>query len=314
MTPGRNLLIVNPAAGRSSCLASVKAQAEAWSARTGRDVDIRETVGRGHAAEIARQAAESGKPALLIACGGDGTLNEVVNGAYGASNLTVGHYPCGTGNDFIRVFSGETEKFKDLGALLDGYPVELDLIDAGGRICLNVCSIGFDARVPVAMHSFRRLGFLGAKIPYNLAILHCLMKGMHEPYRIIVGGEEKSGSYTMVCAMNGRYYGGGFNPVPEAMPDDGMMDVLVVDAVSIPVFAKVIGAYSSGGYKELSNIIKHYRVSELEVVPEKPRPVNFDGETGETEHLCLRVLPRALKFLVPEGVYLEESDENQSNI
>ncbi len=308
MTLRRNLLIVNPAAGRYSCLERVKAQAAAWSARTGQEVDIRETVGRGHASEIARQVAEDGRPALLLACGGDGTLNEVVNGARCAPDIVIGHCPCGTGNDFIRVFSGDTEKFRDIGSLLDGHAVAIDLIDAGERVCLNVCSIGFDARVPVAMHSFRKLGFLGPKAPYNLAILHCLMKGVHEPYRLVVGGEEKTGRYTLICAMNGQFYGGGFNPTPESMPDDGLMDVLAVDAVSIPAFARLIGIYSSGGYRRLSNIIKHYRVSELEIVPEKPRPVNFDGETGESGHLRLHVLPGMLKFQIPIGVNIERNE------
>lgn len=314
MSHRKTLLIVNPAAGKESGLEAVRLQAAAWSARTGVEADIRITVGRGHAIEIARQAAESNVPMLLVACGGDGTLNEVINGALGAENIVVGHYPCGTGNDFIRVFSGDTGNFRDLGALLDGYPVDLDLIrDEAGRVCLNVCSIGFDARVPVAMHTFRRLGFLGPKIPYNLAILHCLMKGVHEPYRVAVNGEEQSGRYSLICAMNGRYYGGGFNPTPDAMPDDGLMDVLIVDAISIPAFAKMIGTYSRGGYRELSHIIRHYRTPELEVIPEKPSAVNFDGETGESGHLKLRVLYRALKFQIPKGNKLKENREYKSN-
>ena len=313
MEPVRNMLIVNPAAGRANCLNAVKTQAEAWSGRTGREVEIFETARRGHATAIAKQAAQSGVPAVLIACGGDGTLNEVVNGAKDAPHLAVGHCPYGTGNDFLRVFSGKTENFKDIGALLDGTAMEMDLIDAGGRLCLNVCSMGFDARVPVAMHSFRKLGFMGPKIPYNLAILHCLMKGVHEPYHLLVGGDEYIGNYTLICAMNGRYYGGGFNPVPEALPDDGLIDVLAVDAMTRMHFMRQVKIYASGRYRDLPLLIRHYRVPELEIAPERPGPVNYDGETGKSGRLRIRILPRALKFMVPEGVYIQKFGDNRSN-
>ncbi len=299
MKKRRIVFIVNPRAGLQNCLEEIKVLASILLVEGGLDIDIFVTERSGHAQELARLAAER-EPCILVACGGDGTLNEVVNGSIGVGDAQVTHFPAGTGNDFIRMF-GDTDRFHALIELLHGDVVSVDALECGGKYCLNVCSIGFDARVPAAMRNFRRMSFLGAKMPYNLAIVQCLMKGIHAPYDVEVDGEFLSGRYTLIAAMNGQYYGGGFNPTPEAQPDDGYMDVLLVRALSLHKFASAIGAYSKGRHRDLSDIIMYRRARSVNIVPEKPELVNLDGESAVLDKMSINVLHNAVDFLVPKG-------------
>ena len=112
----------------------------------------------------------------LYACGGDGTLNEVVNGAAGHPNAAVTHYAGGSGNDFVRIFS-EPTAFTQLPRLLDSQAAEFDLIQCGKHRALNVCSIGFDARIGTSVNRYTRLPFVTGSGAYVLSILVNLLRG-----------------------------------------------------------------------------------------------------------------------------------------
>ncbi|MCE6983484.1 lipid kinase, partial [Pseudomonas frederiksbergensis] len=88
----------------------------------------------------------------VYACGGDGTLNECVNGAVGHDNVAVTHFPCGTGNDFIKMFGEEKDRFFDLSDLVRGEVRPLDVMECCGRYAVNICSVGIDARIGTEVH------------------------------------------------------------------------------------------------------------------------------------------------------------------
>ena len=158
----RHLFILNPVAGgKNSDKSAVRAEIESAIAGRGESFEIYETVGVMDAAEKVKREAIKGDQLRVYACGGDGTLSECAHGAAGFRNCAVTHYPCGTGNDFVRMFGPDAGLFHDLGALLEGTVRPIDIMDVNGRKCLNIASIGIDARVGLDVHKYSQLPLVG---------------------------------------------------------------------------------------------------------------------------------------------------------
>jgi len=294
-----HLFIINPAAGSRDRTQMYREKIEKICGSRGLNYRIEISQGPGDCQRIAREAAQTGMPYRIYACGGDGTLNEVAAGAAGFDNAAVTCYRGGSGNDFVKIFS-DPDAFQDLERLLDCREVKLDLMRCNGDICLNICSVGLDARIGTDVSRYKRLPLLSGFRAYAVSTVINLFKGISEHYVVEVNGETLDAEETMICACNGRYYGGGFNPVPEADPCDGLLEVLVVKKVSLLQVPGVIGKYKDGRYKELSRLVRHYQTRELTIRCDKPTPINLDGElrTAETVHITLA--PEKLRFFYPQ--------------
>ena len=106
----------------------------------------------------------------------------------------------------------------------------------------------------------------------------------------------------MICIANARWYGGGFHPVPDAQPDDGMLDVLLVNKISRLKAAGVIGKYKAGRYKELPDIVTSYRCKKVTIHCDKESEVNLDGELLMAKDATFEVVPKAIRFFYPKGL------------
>lgn len=239
----------------------------------------------------------------IYACGGDGTLNEAVAGAAGFANAAVTHYPMGSGNDFLRMFGPDACRFYDLRALLDAPQAPVDLIECNGRLALNVCSVGFDARIGFGAADFKKLPLVSGPLAYQLSAVRTIVQGIHRPYRVTIDGERLPGeAFTLICACNGRYYGGGFNPCPDAVPDDGLLDFVVVPAVSRLTILTLIGKYAKGGAGDIPRILLR-RGREMHVACERADRINLDGEELVDSELSVRVSAKKVNFFFPEGTH-----------
>ena len=107
----------------------------------------------------------------------------------------------------------------------------------------------------------------------------------------------------MICVCNGRYYGGGFNPVPEADPQDGILEVLLVTKVSRLQVPGVVGKYKNGRYRELSELIRHLRTEKLTIHCDKPTPINLDGEVMIAKDIHISMAAEKLRFFYPRGLH-----------
>lgn len=253
------------------------------------------------AARIVREKASTGENLRVYACGGDGTLSECANGAAGLLNTAVTHFPIGTGNDFIKMFGEGAKKFKDLKELLNSEEREIDLINCNGRYGLNICSVGIDARIGTDVHKYSGTPVLGGRGGYIISTLVNIIKGINQHFIIRFGGEKLEGDFALVCACNGRYYGGFFNPVPEAQPDDGLLEFLVIKKVSRVGFLRMVKKYQSGRYKELPEIIRHISSQSMTIEYEKEMDINIDGELERAKRVEFRLERRGLKFFYPKG-------------
>ena len=310
----KHLFIINPAAGKCDRTVQIKTAAEALFSSRGLTFDIRVSKKPGDCTLLAREAAQTGEEVRIYACGGDGTLNEVVNGVAGYSNAAVTHYPGGSGNDFIKLFD-QPEAFKDLERLLDCEEAVLDLIecrtdDGEIRYSNNICSMGLDARIGTQIDAYRRLPLVSGKGAYYLSTVVNLFKGIHKPYIIELNGQKITGGQTMVCICNGRFYGGSFNPVPTAEPDDGLLDVLLVKPVNVLQIATVIGKYQHGQFAQYPDLIRHFRTDCVKITCFEDSVVNLDGEALRSQEVTFRVSAHKLRFFYPQGLQYRSKASN----
>ena len=295
----KHLFIINPAAGSRDRTKKYTQAIRAICGSRGLDYEIRVSEAPGHCTELSRSAAETGEEYRIYACGGDGTLNEVAAGAAGFPNAAVTVFSGGSGNDFVKLFS-DPEAFFDLEKLLDAQEATFDMIRCNGDLSLNICSVGLDARIGTDVANYKRLPLLHGFSAYAASTVINLFKGISEHYVVEIDGQELDDEFTFICACNGRFYGGGFNPVPEADPTDGMMDVLLVKKVSLLQVPGIIGKYKNGRYRELPDLVTHYRTDKVTVRCDKPTPINLDGELRTAQTAEFSIAKEKLRFFYPK--------------
>ena len=296
-----HLFIINPAAGSRDRTQEYTETINRVCGAKGVDYRIEVSAAPGDCFRIAREEAQKGEECRLYACGGDGTLNEVVSGAAGYPNAAVTVFSGGSGNDFVRLFD-EPDAFRDLERLLDAEEATFDLIKCNDDYSMNICSVGLDARIAADVANYKRLPLLSGFRAYVLSTVVNVLRGISEHYVVEIDGQVIDGEQTMICVCNGRFYGGGFNPVPEADPADGMLDVLVVTKVSRLQVAQVVGKYKEGKYAQLPELVRHFRTDHLKILCDKPTSINLDGEQRTAQAVDISVAKEKLRFFYPKGL------------
>lgn len=275
-------LIVNPAAGKGRAgrqLARIVSSLHADGYRVEEYVTARPM----HAATIARELPDDGAP--LCVAGGDGTLNEVINGLEPKSH-PVGVLPFGTGNDFARAL--KVKSMSDtLTALLSDRRRTVDIVKADvleegeaiiSRRYLNALGVGFDAAVAVDV-SRRRIG--SGIIPYLLAVLRMLRTYESVPSRTLLHNRELSERLFLACLGNGTTSGGGFRLTPRAELDDRLMDLCHVRAASVARILQILPRALNGSHLAVPEVI-YEQVAHADITLDFPLPVHVDGEIMST--------------------------------
>ena len=296
-----HLFIINPAAGSRDRTREYSAAIHRICAPRNLNYRIEVSAAPGECTRIAREAAQTGEEVRIYACGGDGTLNEVAAGAAGFPNAAVTVYSGGSGNDFVKIFS-EPKAFFDLERLLDAEEAQFDLIRCNDDIALNICSVGLDARIGTDVASYKRLPLLQGFRAYAASTVVNVIRGIAEHYVVEINGETVDAEQTFVCVCNGRFYGGGFNPVPEADPADGLLDVLLVKKVSLLQVPGIIGKYKNGRYRELPEFVRYFRTNRVRVVCDGPSAVNLDGELRVAKEIVMEVAREKINFFYPKSL------------
>ncbi len=299
----KHIFIINPHAGKTDSRQRIYDMADILRDKHGLDVQCILTRKQGHATEIARSLCESGEELRFYACGGDGTINEVANGILGFDNAAMTCIPIGTGNDFLRNFGEDAPKFADAENLWDGPQFPLDVIDVGGRVALTIACSGIDARIGRDVHKYSETPFLDGKSSYVVSLIaNFIFKKLTSHWTIELDGEVAEGDYAVVSVCNGRYYGGGFMPMPEARMDDGIMNVMVVAKISKLQFLKFVGLYSKGEYRKVPQIAHGYTPKVVRIRSEHEDIVTcLDGESMVSSDVTIRLSDKRLNFFGPAG-------------
>ncbi len=301
----KHIFIINPSAGKKR---STKALVERIQALD-LPCEIEFTEKAGDARRIARAAAESGRPARLYACGGDGTLNEVVNGAAGCGSAAVTNVPTGTGNDFLKIFGKENKaRFTDLEALASGPQAAMDLIDCNGHLGIDIVCTGLDARIAVDKDRYNGFPLVSGMGAYAIsAVANVLVKGIGVPTVVECGDLRYDGETALVCVCSGRYYGGGFMPVGDNMPDDGLLEALVVRKVSRLTFFRLVSRYAAGKYRDFPDLIWYrqgFPVTIRSRTGEELVAV-VDGEPLRAPAFTIGLSEKKVNFFYPAGLSYE---------
>lgn len=217
------MLIVNPIAG---CGYALKVMEQVQSVLTARNLPFRvmRTEYPGYAAKLAREAVEMGCEAVYV-IGGDGTFSEAARGLAG-SGIPIGLIPAGTGNDFVKTLGTPKEPMAALDFILSHEPRPCDAIDLNGQLFLNVAGAGFDVTVLENVADFG--GKIRGLLPYLIGLIRAIWK--HQPLKLTytVNGETRTKDALLCIAANGKWIGGGIPICPDAVPNDGEIDFMVV--------------------------------------------------------------------------------------
>ena len=299
----RHVFIINPRAGKKDQTARIYEMADRLRALHGLDCACMLTDRPGGAAEMARRLAESGEELRIYACGGDGTISEAANGLAGFPNAAMTCIPAGTGNDFLKNFGPDMEKFRDAENLWDSPVFPLDLIDCNGRYCLTIACSGIDAQVAEGVHLYSRSPLLNGRGSYLASVAaNFLLRPIGYHWTVTLDGETTEGDYALVSVCNGRHYGGGSTPVPEARMDDGVLNTILIRKISKAAFVRLFSVYSAGNYRQLPHIARSVTAREIRIQSNNEEIVTcLDGECFRSREVVLRLADKRVNFFAPPG-------------
>jgi diacylglycerol kinase (ATP) len=299
----KHIFIINVHAGKRDQASRILTMAEKLRVKYGLDCSCMITDHPGGAEELARRAASGNDSVRIYACGGDGTASEVANGIAGFENAAMTCIPSGTGNDLLRNFGADAVKFRDAENLWDGPQFPLDLIECNGRYALTIACTGIDARVADDVHKYRANPLFGGKSSYLTSLLmNFLFKDIHQRWTVSLDGQVLLGDYCLISVCNGRYYGGGFMPVPEARMNDGVLDTIIVKGVSKLSFARFVSAYAKGEWRRFPSLIRVVHPQEIRIQSSNCELVTcLDGESLHSSDVTIRLADKKVNFFGPAG-------------
>lgn len=297
-------LIVNPIAGAGRT-AKKWPQIMALLKSIGLHFEHDLTEAPGHARELAKSAAKKGYE-LVVSVGGDGTINEVVNGLYDADNITnvmLGIISTGTGRDYIRTI-GIPRAYQEACQCLISprkLTVDIGVVEYTGsgqtvkRLFVNFAGLGFDAEIVKA--TTQKFKALSNTASYLMGLLTTLLLYKNKEISLVIDGEAAERKVCTVLISNGKYGGGGMLAAPDADPTDGLLDVLIIGDLNKPDLLWSLPRVYKGTHLTHPKVTMK-RAKEIEIRSAEPVSLQADGELLGELPARFYVLPAALNIAV----------------
>lgn len=310
----RNIFILNPAAGQGGATEFAQIITKAAEALD-EVVEIYFTQGIKDAQRYARTVCQGKLPEEAVrfyACGGDGTINEVVNGVFGFDNVEIGLVPTGTGNDYVRDYN-KPEAFLDIEDQLKGKSIPVDVFGYSGlidgidqtRYCANMINIGFDANVVYRVAKLKKWPLVSGSLAYMLGIfLELIQKNGTNLKLEFEDGGGYDGKMLLVAIAIGSYCGGGIKGLPLAKANDGLLDVQVIKDATRRLFIHLLPKYVKGTHlqdKQAQKILMYDQMKRIKVTPNQGTTrICVDGELEIAGPLEIEIIPAAIRFIIPD--------------
>ena len=280
----------------------------------GLDYEVYKTTGPRSVIPFLKEYLKKAKDTVRVyACGGDGTIHEVVNGVIGFKNVEVAIYASGTGNDFVKIYGGK-EKFLDFKKLIEAKASPVDVSEISGEglkepmYSVNVINFGFDAIVGAMGNYYKENGLpeeakKKGLDPYDYALKNDAMKhGRFNDIEVFADGEKLNEKQMLLATLaQGQYVGGKFRCAPKSDNTDGLIDVCVLKTMTFLGLGMIIGTYTKGKHLDRKRRkIVYRRAKEIKMVSPKEFDVCVDGEMIKGNNFLVKVLPGAVNLVIPE--------------
>jgi len=249
-----------------------------------------------HATELAATFLNDGYE-CFIPVGGDGTVNEVAQALVGKSNVTMGAVSAGTGNDFIQIL-GFSDLFtdRDWEILLEGNTIEMDVGSCNGHYFLNGMGLGFDAQVAAENYDESEAVKKGSQLKYWRQVIKTIFLYKEKNMVTQTNGKKHETKCFINTVANGRRFGGDFFLTPKAIANDGLLDVCMIDELSIMKRLAILLKVPKGTHIE-DKKVNYYQTDKLVIEFDQEVPHHLDGELFFARRYEVDVLPKGLRFI-----------------
>lgn len=317
----KHLIILNQKAGAEKDLEAFKAMVEDEFKNLPHEIYL--TTGpRSVVPFLKEYLSKNNDRVRAYACGGDGTIHEVVDAIVGYNNVELAVYAAGTGNDFVKIYSKEKEwekvvkektgenRFKDFKALIKGEAIDIDLSKISGPSLKepwysnNVINFGFDAIVGAKGNINKQKGI---KNPYGpAAIIPAILGGRFNKIIVKADGEQLNKKRMLLASLGqGQWVGGQYHASPKSDNTDGLIDVVMLKCMSLArLMIQYFGRYTKGEHLDNEKLMKrivYRKAKEVEIISKKDVDICVDGEMIRGSYFKVEVMPKAIKFVVPNN-------------
>lgn len=282
-------VIFNPVAGRRKAFKNLKVIERVLNER-GVEYEVHKSGGVHDAEYIARKLTEAGETELIV-LGGDGTLNEVLNGIADPSVCKLGLVPSGTGNDFAAAMGIPLDPEEAILQIVQGEARPVDFIDVSGTRSMNVAGLGIDVDVLERCQRGRMKG----KLKYLISLIKSLFTFKGYRVKIESDGREERRDVLICAVANGSMFGGGIKICPAAETDDGKLDVVIVDCIGGKM--KIVKAFvqlMKGKILEYP-LTTYFRCESVRFTPQNKCPIQLDGELYQNHEFEAKLV-KGLRF------------------
>ena len=315
----KHIFVVNPCAGKMDSTTLLTQKVEAYAASNAQfEYQIYHTQAPGDATSWVHKwcTEHPGEEVRFYACGGDGTLNEVVSGCIGFDHVQVTVHANGSGNDYIKYY-GSLLDFNDVPRLVEGTPHPVDVMsvqcssedgtpaeDSPLRYSINVCNFGFDAMVCKIGNDVRRKPIIGGKHSYTTGIIQSLFTSRSNYVRMKVDGQPFFDGHMLLCTLgNGRFNGGNYMCAPLSLNDVGLLEVNLFKKMSLFKFASLVKAYQDGTHihrPDAKKLMLYRQATTVDIQGHEPFWLVIDGEMLHSNHYIVHNLRHAITFVSPK--------------
>ncbi len=285
-------LLLNPEAGRGRAAAAIGRALRTFE-RRGASVELETSTSREHLSQLAAEAS-AGNYDRIVACGGDGTVHWVVRGL-DRSRATLAVLGLGSGDDFARVIGMPHNIDQACEAIVAGRIRELDVATANGIPFVGVAGLGFDSEV--ARYANDHVRFLRGSSVYLYSIFRVIQRFKPHEVRVRIGDEVRRERIMFMAVGNTHRYGGGIEVVPSAVPDDGFLDVCIVEQCSRWQLLRTLPLAYSGKHIRRP-FVRLERTRQLSVVTMESLEIFADGEPVTTAPVEFAIAPERLRVVV----------------
>lgn len=319
----KTIFVINPEAGQGKNIDILIKSINSTILKLKADAQVYITKSIGDAEKYVKQFCEKFGPARFIACGGDGTLSEVLNGAIDSKDSEIGVIPIGTGNDFCRNFD-KNSGFGCIEGQLTGKAVECDAIkystQTGDRkktgYCVNMFNIGFDCNVADLTQDMKKKPFISGSLAYFVSIFVTLIKKKGSDLKIEIDGKlAHNGKLLLTSVANGCYCGGGIKSNPLASIKDGLISVNIIKNVTRCKLITILPRYMKGTHLSMRGIEKYISTQKCKKITITPNSngmrLCIDGEIVDAGKTHFEIIHNAFNFVLPcaEGILEQNSKQ-----